>query len=66
MNTPDLMGLLRFTHQKNASDLHLSAQQPIMLRIDGNLLPMDITPIDTDGIMQMLRLVMDDTDYHQW
>ena len=37
-----------------------------MLRIDGNLLPMDITPIDTDGIMQMLRLVMDDTDYHQW
>ena len=37
-----------------------------MLRIDGNLLPMDITPIDTDGIMQMLRFVMDDTDYHQW
>lgn len=37
-----------------------------MLRIDGNLLPMDITPIDTDGIMQMLRPVMDDTDYHQW
>lgn len=66
MNTPDLMELLRFAHQKNASDLHLSAQQPIMLRIDGNLLPMDISPINTDSIMQMLRLVMDDTDYRQW
>lgn len=66
MNTPDLIELLRFAHQKNASDLHLSAQQPIMLRIDGNLLPMDISPIDTDNIMQMLRHVMDDTDYRQW
>ncbi|OAV00128.1 MULTISPECIES: type IV pilus twitching motility protein PilT [Moraxella] len=62
----NLKDLLVFAHNQGASDLHLSAQQPVMLRIDGNLLPMDITPIDTDSIMQMLRLVMDDTDYRQW
>ena len=62
----NLKDLLVFAHNQGASDLHLSAHQPIMMRIDGELMPMSLAPIDADGVTQMLRSVMDETDYDHW
>lgn len=66
MNTPTLGDLLAFAHAKGASDLHLSAQKPVMLRIDGELSVLDM-PVMTDAqIRAMLSSVMSKVDFEQW
>ncbi|MFB6348131.1 type IV pilus twitching motility protein PilT [Moraxella sp. ZJ142] len=66
MSVPNLLDLLSFSHAKGASDLHLSAGSPVMLRLDGELMPVGIANIHSDGISQMLRSVMTAADFEIW
>ncbi len=45
---PSLPALLRWMIEKNASDLHLTAGAPPLLRIDGALVPLPGPPVDAD------------------
>lgn len=66
MNTPTLSDLLSFAYTKGASDLHLSANQPVFIRIDSELVSVDIKPMDTHTITKMLQEVMPSDDYAHW
>lgn len=52
----DIQQLLQLTVEKNASDLHVVAGMPPMLRVDGNLFPVAnetvLTPEDTKKILE--------------
>ncbi len=52
--------LLRFTIKKNASDLHLSAGMPPILRIDGDIYRVGIAPIDGAILKKMIEMIMND------
>jgi len=54
----DLTQLLAFTMQNNASDLHLSATNPPMIRVDGRLKRVKAEALSTDDVRQMLYSVM--------
>jgi twitching motility protein PilT len=46
--------LLRFTVQKEASDLHLKPMRPPLVRAQGKLLPLRSDPLHPDQVSQML------------
>ncbi|MCD8493862.1 MAG: type IV pilus twitching motility protein PilT [Alphaproteobacteria bacterium] len=54
----DLTQLLAFTMQNNASDLHLSAGSPPIIRVYGNLKRVKSAPLSSDDIRTMLYSVM--------
>ncbi|MCB1651705.1 MAG: type IV pilus twitching motility protein PilT [Alphaproteobacteria bacterium] len=54
----DLTQLLAFTIQNNASDLHLSAGSPPIIRSDGQLKRVKADPLSSDDIRTMLYSVM--------
>ena len=54
----DLTQLLAFTMQNNASDLHLSATNPPVIRVDGKLKRVKADALSTDDVRQMLYSVM--------
>jgi len=54
----DLTQLLAFTMQNKASDLHLSATNPPMIRVDGRLKRVKADALSTDDVRQMLYSVM--------
>ena len=54
----DLTQLLAFTMQNEASDLHLSAGSPPVIRVDGHLRRVKADPLSTDDIKTMLYSVM--------
>ncbi len=54
----DLTQLLAFTMQNKASDLHLSATNPPMIRVDGRLKRVKSDALSTDDVRQMLYSVM--------
>ncbi len=54
----DLTQLLAFTMQNNASDLHLSAGSPPIIRADGTLKRVKADPLSSDDIRTMLYSVM--------
>jgi len=58
MNTMDIFSLLRLAKSKGASDLHLVASSPPILRINGLLQPADNTaPLTPDDISQALNQI---------
>ncbi len=54
----DLTQLLAFAMQNNASDLHLSANNPPIIRVDGSLKRVKSDALSSDEIRQMLYSVM--------
>ena len=42
----DISGLLTFAVKNNASDLHLSSGVPPMIRVDGDILRLNVPPLD--------------------
>ncbi len=54
----DLTQLLAFTMQNNASDLHLSAGSPPIIRVNGTMKRVKADPLSSDDIRTMLYSVM--------
>jgi len=54
----EITDLLMATHRNKASDLHLSTRNPPIMRVHGDMLPLDIPPLDADTIKQMLYSIM--------
>lgn len=56
----DIAQLLAFAKQNNASDLHLSAKNPAIMRVSGALKRVKAEPLSSDQIRQMLFSIMTD------
>ena len=54
----DLTQLLAFTMQNNASDLHLSAKCPPIIRVDGEMKRLKVDEMSSEDIRSMLYSVM--------
>lgn len=54
----DITDLLIFSQKNNASDLHLSAGSPPILRIQGDMTPYKGAPLTADGLKEMLYSIM--------
>lgn len=57
----DIAALLAFAVRNQASDLHLSAGLPPMLRVHGELRRLKLAPLDDSQLRAMLHTLMDDT-----
>src|SRR5262245_3429207 len=57
----DVVGLLRFAKEQGASDLHLSAGMPPMLRIHGEMVRLKSEPLSREDALIAVRSVMTDT-----
>jgi twitching motility protein PilT len=60
LQATDIMGLLRFTAKKGASDLHLSANHPPLVRVAGQLHCLRKTPIAGPDLRDMIYTLLDD------
>jgi twitching motility protein PilT len=60
LQTTNVMGLLRLAAKKGASDLHLSAHHPPLVRIAGHLYPLRKTPLSGPDIRDMIYTLLDD------
>lgn len=58
--TASLDDLLHFTHKQGASDLHLSAGMPPVVRIDGDVRRLNAPPLDAQELRQMIYGIMND------
>ncbi len=54
----EITDLLVFTQKNKASDLHLSAGSPPILRIHGDMVPYKGDPLTGDAVKQMLHSIM--------
>lgn len=64
----DITDLLIATERNKASDLHLSTSSIPILRVHGEMLPLDLPPLDAPTIKQMLHAIMTDqqrSDYER-
>ena len=56
----DIQDLLTFCVQEGASDLHISAGEPPMLRKNGDILKIDMPPLDPSTTRTLLYDIMND------
>ncbi len=56
----DITELLAFGVKNNASDLHLSAGLPPMIRVDGELRRINVPELDKKGILDLIYDIMND------
>lgn len=56
----DITELLNFSVKNGASDLHLSAGQPPIVRVDGDLRRLNVSPMDNKSVSQLLYAIMND------
>lgn len=64
----EITDLLMATHKNKASDLHLSTRNPPIMRVNGDMLPLDMPPLDGEEVKRMLFSIMTDqqrSDYEQ-
>ncbi len=54
----EITDLLMATHKNKASDLHLSTKNPPLMRVNGDMLPLNIPALEPDDIKRMLYSVM--------
>ncbi len=54
----EITDLLMATHNNKASDLHLSTNNPPVMRVHGDMLPLDMPPLDAAQIKQMIHSIM--------
>jgi len=55
---PTITELLREASERNASDLHLSAGEPPLLRIHGDLTRTDHGPLDAQAVLALVHAIM--------
>ena len=56
----DIAELLAFSVKNSASDLHLSAELPPMIRVDGDVRRINVPPLDNKTVQNMLYDIMND------
>ena len=56
----DVTELLAFSVKNKASDLHLSADLPPMIRVDGDIRRINVPPLDHKAVQAMLYDIMND------
>lgn len=56
----DISELLAFSVQNNASDLHLSAEMPPIIRVDGHMRKIDVPPMSNKEVHDLLYDIMND------
>ena len=56
----DITELLNFTVKNNSSDLHLSAGQPPMIRVDGDLRKINVPALDHHDVIKIVYDIMND------
>ena len=56
----DITELLAFAAQQNASDLHLSAGLPPMIRVDGDIRRVNVPPMDHAQVQALMYDIMND------
>jgi len=56
----DVAELLAFSVKNDASDLHLSAGLPPMIRVDGDVRRINVPPLDNKTVQNMLYDIMND------
>ena len=56
----DITELLAFAHKNKASDLHLSAGLPPMIRVDGDMKRVNVDAFDADTVLKMILDIMND------
>jgi twitching motility protein PilT len=65
----DIAELLAFAHKQNASDLHLSAGLPPLIRVDGDIKRINVDPLDDRTVHNMIYDIMTDKqqkDYEEF
>jgi twitching motility protein PilT len=54
----EITDLLMATHKNKASDLHLSTGNPPIMRVHGDMLPLDMPPLGADEIKGLIYSIM--------
>lgn len=54
----EITDLLMATHKNKASDLHLSTRNPPIMRVNGDMLPLDMPSLDAEEVKRMLFSIM--------
>ena len=65
----DITELLAFSAKQGASDLHLSAGLPPMIRVDGDIRRIDLPPMDHKQVYELIYDIMNDKqrkDYEEF
>ena len=65
----DIAELLAFAFKQNASDLHLSAGLPPLIRVDGDIKRINVDPLDDRTVHNMIYDIMSDKqqkDYEEF
>ena len=65
----DITELLAFSFKNKASDLHLSAGLPPMIRVDGDIRRINVPPLDTKEVHMLVYDIMNDKqrrDYEEF
>ncbi|MDH5378253.1 MAG: twitching motility protein PilT, partial [Gammaproteobacteria bacterium] len=56
----NLTELLQFSVKSNASDLHLSAGQPPIIRVDGDMHRVNTPPLENSMVLALIHSIMND------
>ncbi|MCL4316626.1 MAG: twitching motility protein PilT, partial [Gammaproteobacteria bacterium] len=56
----DIAELLAFSVKNNASDLHLSAGMPPMIRVDGDIRKINVPPLEHKQVYALVYDIMND------
>ena len=56
----DITELLAFSAKQNASDLHLSAGLPPMIRVDGDVRRINLPPLEHKEVHALIYEIMND------
>ncbi|EGH30768.1 twitching motility protein, partial [Pseudomonas syringae pv. japonica str. M301072] len=56
----DITELLAFSAKQGASDLHLSAGLPPMIRVDGDVRRINLPPLDAKEVKALIYDIMND------
>ncbi|MCB0335151.1 MAG: Flp pilus assembly complex ATPase component TadA, partial [Bdellovibrionales bacterium] len=62
----DIAKLLEFAHQQDASDLHISAGEPPMVRVHGDMKKLKVPALTADQTQAMLYDIMNDGQRKQF
>ena len=62
----DIAELLAFSYKQNASDLHLSAGLPPLIRVDGDVRRINVDPLDERAVHNMVYDIMNDKQQKEY
>lgn len=57
----EISELLEFTVRQNASDLHLSADMPPMIRVDGDVRKINVPPLHHEQVLTLVHSIMNES-----